>query len=378
MYVSYLEIFVVIGNTEYLFEAKGELTKHQKTHPPHTMGTVIPKEQSSCREMLLILVVLVHRIVTSAACLQCERSIKTMHEDYILSASSVEQQIMFQMISDQAFVTYRETSQSRKGVIDPTTLYRAKTEYQSEFHRFLNAPHIESLRHETIQIMEKGRKILEKHLEAFIPNELCPNKCGLLNRRVMDCVSCKYKTHICPAVSGQLDCDVHPVQAEEGGQAVLNCFLPWHRFLLGKPEYHYSRATGELDTKKLTEKDFQPLVVTQDASIVLNQLHLDEQGTYRCSLQDENGAVYYRASFQLTVKPLPLQTHQPFVTLPPLAHDVYSPTEDRLMVLIVAVTTLSLAASVGLIVLLRMMMNRQKEVKDLRIKKKNKHTKATV
>lgn len=51
---------------------------------------------------------------------------------------------------------------------------------------------------------------------------------------------------------------------------------------------------------QLTEKDFQPLVVTQDASIVLNQLHLDEQGTYRCSLQDENGAVYYRASFLLT------------------------------------------------------------------------------
>ncbi|XP_032435104.1 izumo sperm-egg fusion protein 1 [Xiphophorus hellerii] len=375
MYVSYLQIFVVIGNTEYLFAAKGELIKQQKTHPPHQDSYTT---ESNCRrEMLLIVVLLFRRIVTAGACLQCDRSISTMHEDFILSAPSVEDQIIFQMISDQAYVTYRETSQSRKGVIDPTTLYRAKTEYQSEFHRFLNAPHIEPLKYEAIQIMEKGRKILEKHLEAFIPKELCPNKCGLLNRRVMDCISCKYKTYICPALSDQLDCDVHPVQAEEEGQAVLNCFLPWHRFLLGKPEYHYSRAIGETDAKKLTEKDFQPLVVTQDASIVLNQLHLDEQGTYRCSLQDENGAVYYRASFLLTVEPLPLQTLQPFVTLPPLAHGVYSPTENRLVPLIVVVTTLSLAASVGLIVLLRMMMNRQKEVKDLRIKKNDKHTKAT-
>lgn len=45
---------------------------------------------------------------------------------------------------------------------------------------------------------------------------------------------------------------VHLVQAEEEGQAVLNCFLPWHRFLLGKPEYHYSRAIGETDAKKVS------------------------------------------------------------------------------------------------------------------------------
>ncbi|XP_054895688.1 izumo sperm-egg fusion protein 1 isoform X2 [Poeciliopsis prolifica] len=262
--------------------------------------------------MLLVVVLLLHRIVTAEACLQCDRTIKTMHEDYILSASSVAEQITFQMISDQAFVSYKKTSQSRKGVIDPTTLYRAKTEYQSEFHRFLNAPRV-----------------------------------------------------------------VHTVQGEEEGQVVLNCFLPWHRFILGKPEYHYSRAIGEADATKLTEKDFQPLVVTQDASIILNQLHLDEQGTYRCSLQDENGAVYYRAAFLLTVEPLALQTRQPFVTLPPLAHGVSS-TENRLVVLIVVVTALSLAASVGLIVLLRTMMNRQKQVKDMRIKKNGKRTKATV
>lgn len=70
--------------------------------------------------MLLIVVLLFHRIVTAGACLQCDRSISTMHEDFILSAPSVEDQIIFQMISDQAYVTYRETSQSRKGVIGET------------------------------------------------------------------------------------------------------------------------------------------------------------------------------------------------------------------------------------------------------------------
>lgn len=39
-------------------------------------------------------------------------------------------------------------------------------------------------------------------------------------------------------------CPVFPVEAEEGGQAVLNCFLPWHRLLLGNPEYYFSQAPG--------------------------------------------------------------------------------------------------------------------------------------
>ena len=46
----------------------------------------------------------------------------------------------------------------------------------------------------------------------------------------------------------------YPVQAEEGGQAVLNCFLPWHRLLLGRPEYHYSWAPGVPGTKKVHRK----------------------------------------------------------------------------------------------------------------------------
>ncbi|MED6232549.1 hypothetical protein ATANTOWER_032176 [Ataeniobius toweri] len=314
--------------------------------------------------MLLILVALIYCIPTAGACLQCDRTTRNMHEDFILSAPTVEDQMKLQDICDHAHVTYMNTSQDREGVIDPTTFYRAKTEYQSEFDRFLKTKPTGSLTFRTIQIMEKGRKILEKHLDAFIPDGLCPNKCGLLSRRVMDCVSCKYKIYICPSLSDQLDCGVYPVQAEEGGQAVLDCFLPWHRLLIGKPEYYYSWAPGEPGNKKRTEKDFKNLVVTHDSSIILNQLHLDEQGTYRCSLQDQNGTVFYRVTFLVTVAALPLQTPQTIVTLPSLDHRDYS-TENLFVAVIAMVTALSLAASVGLTVVLGVMMNRQRTVKRL-------------
>ncbi|XP_042277219.1 izumo sperm-egg fusion protein 1 isoform X3 [Thunnus maccoyii] len=312
--------------------------------------------------MLLMLVSLLCCVPAAKACLQCDRRIRLLHEDFVLSGPTVNDQIELKKICDHAYVTYRETSQERRGVIDPTTLYRARTEYQSEFDRFLKTTHTGSVTSEAIQIMEKGRKILEKHLDAFIRDGLCPNKCGLLNRRVMDCISCRYKIHICPSPSGQQDCGEYPVQAEEGGQAVLNCFLPWHRLLLGKPEYHYSWAPGLPGTKKLAESDFKTLVVTADSSVILNQLHVDEQGTYRCSLLGRNGTNFYRVTFPLTVTRLPAQTHRPLITPPPPPPgDNYSPfqtTEDLLVPVIAMISALSIAASMGLTVVLGMMMNR--------------------
>ncbi|XP_031583784.1 izumo sperm-egg fusion protein 1 isoform X1 [Oreochromis aureus] len=329
----------------------------------------------SCRgEMLLMLVSLLCCVTAARACLQCDRSIRMMHEDFILSAPTLQDQLNLQSIRDQAYVTYIETSQERKGLIDPTTLYRAKTEYQSEFDRFLKTKLTGSVTFEAIQIMEKGRKILEKHLDAFIPSELCPNICGLLIRRVMDCVSCRYKVYICPSPTGQQDCGEYPVQAEEGGQALLNCFLPWHRLLLGRPEYHYSWAPGASDIDKMNESDFSVLIVTEDSSIVLNQLRLDEEGTYRCSLQAQNGTIFYQATFPLTVIPSPHQTHWPLVTLPSLPHgDSYSPfqpTGALLVPLITVVTALTLTASVGLAVVLRVMMNQQRTATELRRRRK--------
>ncbi|XP_026042862.1 izumo sperm-egg fusion protein 1 isoform X3 [Astatotilapia calliptera] len=296
--------------------------------------------------MPLMLVSLLCCVTAARACLQCDRSIRMMHEDFILSAPTLQDQLDLQSICDQAYVTYIETSQERKGVIDPTTLYRAKTEYQSEFDRFLKT------------------KL----------TELCPNICGLLIRRVMDCISCRYKVYICPSPTGQQDCGEYPVQAEEGGQALLNCFLPWHRLLLGRPEYHYSWVPGASETDKMNESDFSVLVVTEDSSIVLNQLRLDEEGTYRCSLQAQNGTIFYQATFPLTVISSPHQTHWPLVTLPSLPHgDSYSPfqpTEALLVPLIAVVTALTLTASVGLAVVLSVMMNQQRTATELRRRKK--------
>ncbi|XP_026178090.1 izumo sperm-egg fusion protein 1 [Mastacembelus armatus] len=317
--------------------------------------------------MLLVVVSLLCCVPAAKACLQCDRRVKVLHEDLVLSAPTVADQIEMEKICDHAYVTYKETSQERMGVIDPTTLYRARTEYQSEFDRFLKTRQPGSITFDTIQIMEKGRQILEKHLDTFISDGLCPNACGLLYQRVMDCFSCRYKIYICPSPSGHPDCGEYPLQAEEGGQAVLNCFLPWHRLLLGKPEYYYSWAPGVPGTQKLNESDFEPLVVTDESSVILNQLHVDEQGKYRCSLQ-ENGTIFYQVTFLLTVSPLPNQTHRPLLTLPSLPDgDKYSPfqpTEGLLVPAIAMVTALSLAASIGLTVILGMMMNRRRAAEE--------------
>ncbi|XP_051279488.1 izumo sperm-egg fusion protein 1 [Dicentrarchus labrax] len=333
--------------------------------------------------MLLVLVSLLGCVPAAKACLQCDRKIRLLFEDLILSAPTMVDQIEIKKIRDHAYVTYRETSRERKGVVDPTTLYRARTEYQSEFDRFLKTQHTGSATFEAIQIMEKGRKILEKHLDTFIHDGLCPNKCGLLKRRVMDCFSCRYKIYICPSPSGQQDCGEHPVPVEEGGQAVLNCFLPWHPLLMERPEYHYSWAPGVPGTKKMNESDFKVLVVTDDSSVVLNQLHVDEQGTYRCSLQGRNGGtVFYRVTFLLTVAPFPDQTHRPIITLPPLPdgdnYSPFQPTEGLLVPVIAMVTALSLAASVGLTVVLGLMIIQRRATKKPRKRKEEKTTQSMV
>ncbi|KAK2901912.1 izumo sperm-egg fusion protein 1 isoform X2 [Channa argus] len=327
--------------------------------------------------MLLMLVSLLCCFPAAKACLQCDSALRLLHDDLVLSATTVAEQIEIKKIRDHAYVTYRETSLERMGVIDPTTLYRARTEYQSEFNRFLNMDHTGSVTFEAIQIMEKGRKILEKHLDIFISEGLCPNTCGHLNQRVMDCVSCHYKTYMCPSPTGEEDCGEYPVQAEEGGQAVLNCFLPWHLLLLGNTEYYYSWAQGVPGTKQLNESDFSLLVVTDKSYVILNQLHVDEQGTYCCSLED-NGTIFYRVTFLLTVIPLPLRTHRPIVTLPTPPHrDIYAPfqgTEGVLVPAIAMVTALSLAAIVGLTVVLGIMMNQWRAKKGPRRSKQGEQT----
>lgn len=53
---------------------------------------------------------------------------------------------------------------------------------------------------------------------------------------------------------------------------------------------------------QLSENNFKVLVVTEDSSVVLNQLEVNEQGIYRCTLQDREGTVLSQATFLLTGK----------------------------------------------------------------------------
>ncbi|XP_074495434.1 izumo sperm-egg fusion protein 1-like isoform X4 [Sebastes fasciatus] len=278
--------------------------------------------------MLLMLVSLLCCVPAAKACLQCDRSIRLRDDVYILQASTIVIQMQLENIRRHAYNTFRETSRERMGIIDATTFYRVKTEYQSEFDRFLSQPLVGSVPTETIQIMTLGRQILTKHLDRFITSSML---------------------------------------AFEGDQVVLNCFQPWHRLLLEKTEYHYSWSPYL--PGYLNENDFTVLVVTDDSSVILNQVQARDTGTYYCSLQSRSGTVFYRANYQLAVVPKPNTTHQPAITLPSLPlveSQSFQPVKDLLVPVIVMVTALSLAACVGLAVVLRMMMSQRRAAEEKR------------
>lgn len=64
--------------------------------------------------MLVALLCCVH---TASSCLQCDSRVRLLNEDLVLSAPTVAEQIEIKMICDHAYVTYRETSLERMGVI---------------------------------------------------------------------------------------------------------------------------------------------------------------------------------------------------------------------------------------------------------------------
>ncbi|XP_060926770.1 uncharacterized protein LOC133001255 isoform X3 [Limanda limanda] len=152
---------------------------------------------------MLLILTLLSCVSAADSCLQCDPRVGGLHQEFALSAPTVDQ-INFELIIKRKYESYIEISRERKGVIDFLSMNRAGTEYLRLFNVFMQTHH--SGTSEIIQIMEKGMVILEKHLDIFIRDGLCPNKCGLLRRRVMDCVSCRYKTYICPCPCGQQDC----------------------------------------------------------------------------------------------------------------------------------------------------------------------------
>lgn len=64
-----------------------------------------------------MLVPLLCSVSAASACLQCDRKIRLLHEDFILSEASVEDQIKLKKICDHVYTTYQRISRERKGVI---------------------------------------------------------------------------------------------------------------------------------------------------------------------------------------------------------------------------------------------------------------------
>lgn len=52
--------------------------------------------------------------------------------------------------------------------------------------------------------------------------------------------------------------------------------------------------------KLLFDGEYEELVVTKESKIVLNQLSVSEEGSYRCLLKDQKGTALSRTFFQLT------------------------------------------------------------------------------
>lgn len=71
---------------------------------------------------MLILAFLLASLPLFRACLQCDTRIRTLHDNLILSAPSVSDQIVLKHICDQSYVEYKQASQQRKGVIGETTI----------------------------------------------------------------------------------------------------------------------------------------------------------------------------------------------------------------------------------------------------------------
>ncbi|XP_053091809.1 izumo sperm-egg fusion protein 1 isoform X2 [Pangasianodon hypophthalmus] len=233
---------------------------------------------------------------------------------------------------------------------DLTTLYRAQTEYQSEFRRHWQEASTGSIQWDMIKILEKGKMILKKHLEVFVAEGLCPNKCGLLFQSVMNCSSCQYGLHKCQSETPPKDCGEHQVLANVGEQAVLDCFLPWHSLVVGHAEYHYSWKQGA--TNFSAEDRFEVLVVTKDSKIVLNQLSVSEQGVYRCFLLDQHGTTLSHTLFILTVIPMPTSPPRQIPTLPSLPRVDVRHVQlhtDTLIIALALLVVLSISGSLTII-----------------------------
>ncbi|XP_018617897.1 izumo sperm-egg fusion protein 1 [Scleropages formosus] len=229
----------------------------------------------------------------ASACLQCDKLIRYLLEDIALSAP-LENQIRLNTVLNGAYKIYEDISRQYQGVIDFTTLYRARTQFQSEIAKYLASnPTDEEEVFFAIRLLQQGETILKNHLEEFVRTGLCPNTCGVFNQSVINCASCGNELHPCASPVDQRSCGVLQLEAEQDSQVVLNCFLPWHSLVVEEKEYHFSRSSD-------LSGEFTAFLVTPQSKVILNQLEMDERGVYRCLLQDGSGTVLTEMYYNLT------------------------------------------------------------------------------
>lgn len=61
-------------------------------------------------------------VSAAETCLQCDRRIRLLHDNFILSAPSIADQIELKKICDHAYATYKDASLTREGLIGETQL----------------------------------------------------------------------------------------------------------------------------------------------------------------------------------------------------------------------------------------------------------------
>ncbi|XP_072563546.1 uncharacterized protein [Paramormyrops kingsleyae] len=239
---------------------------------------------------------------------------------------------------------------------DATTLSRASKEYRTEIDMLLHdvSLHTEQDRENvTKDMMDKGRRILQENLETFVHTGLCPNKCGLLYQRVINCYTCASEIRTCPSPPDRSTCGERHLEAEEGSSAVLDCSFPWHNLVEGDKVYQFSRYSNPAGK-------FMVFSATSSSSVVLNNINLDEQGVYQCRLLDSKNKVLTSLKYRLTVKPSAPTT--PVPTLPPDDSGSLPPElpKDLLAAFVAAVIVLGLAGCCGLAVAFGLALRRER------------------
>lgn len=79
------------------------------------------------REMMLMFLYLLCCVPAVKACLQCDSRIRNLHENFILSAPTIADQIKLKEICDHAYTTYQDTSLEHQGIIGNSRILISKT-----------------------------------------------------------------------------------------------------------------------------------------------------------------------------------------------------------------------------------------------------------